>query len=844
MTDRELFHTYQQRGEAAVFSQLVDRHAGSVYAACLRVLNDSHAAEDASQAVFLIFSQKAPSLPAGTVVAGWLYQTALGVASNARRMAARRERHEREAAAMKIQSVQENTDVSWEQLRPKLDTALAKLPEAQRDAIVLCFLEGRARDEAAAELGCPLKTLNSRVSLALEKLRAEFAAAGLTTSAALLTEQLSAHALGTAPAGLVGACLQSANAGAAAMAKSFLHVVFWTKVKAIALGLVALLVLAAAVPQVYRALAHGGAAGNSAAAAPAPGIAPDFRDDAPPPNPAPKKTAFVPTGGNMIVKTKLPPNLIVSSRIDSGLEWNADHSKLLFLTGVTTGKEACGYPIYTLSVNELDVATGKIAVRAGYAGKGGSAHWISGDRVLAEGDEVLMVFDAKGTATKISGLDRKTYSNPINLIVSPDGGHAAWYCTRADGSHHGYEVFVAAFDGSAAKRLAPPAPPPGAANLKLNTFPNGWSVDGRLKLNTSWSSGERFSADVDRRAWLYDPAAEKFEAERTDVLSPGSGFVEYAFREPQDNDALWQLPEQQRLRRVLAKVEPASDKTDQPAKPVKPVVPSAHDDPQKAPAAPRTQGTKKSRSAEALEVLDASGKVVKHIALDTNVLNGADVWPRLTSADGRFVLLSAFHQFKYEIGAPWSVWTPVRESEFVLDVKDEKLTALNLGELHWPRVGPVALMSLSQQLSVVDTEDTAYIGDRSSANKLHGVWSLPFGGKAVNLAAELGLPGTWAGHIVYPDTDFHHPALDRFALVTRPKAYLLEPGERQILIFMNSARPIRAFKVTTAGESPENSVWSPDGALFAFTFGGDVYVFEPTADGKEVPGPAKPTSDF
>jgi len=147
-------------------------------------------------------------------------------------------------------------------------------------------------------------------------------------------------------------------------------------------------------------------------------------------------------------------------------------------------------------------------------------------------------------------------------------------------------------------------------------------------------------------------------------------------------------------------------------------------------------------------------------------------------------------------------------------------------------------------VSLVDTEDTVYTGDKESINKMHGVWLLSFGGKPVNLAAELGLPNTWAGHIVYPDSDYHHPAIDRFALFTRPKPSLYEPGERQILIFMNSARPIRAFKATTTGESPDNGAWSSDGALFAFTFGGDVYVFEPIADGKEVPGTAKPSSDF
>ena len=839
MTDRELLLSYRQRGEAAVFAQLVERHAGSVYAACLRVLNDTHAAEDASQAVFLIFAQKARALPDGTILAGWLYQTALGVASNARRMAARRKRHEREAAAVKIQNVQEkDADMSWEQLRPNLDTALSKLPAPQRDAIVLCFLQGRARDEAAAELGCPVKTLNSRVSLALEKLRAEFAAAGVSTSAALLTQQLSAHALGSAPAGLTAACLQSANAGAAAMANGFLHAAFIAKLKAAALGLAALLALAVVAPRVYRALASAGAPGQTAGAAPGPAPTPmvaEPREDAPPPeaNPSPQKTAFVPKGGRMLVQSKLPANFVDSNgRRNAGLVWSRDSKSILVLTGRKlenpNGEEQSGYPSFVLDAFELALATGKFStIRASYVGEAGSTYAISNGRVLTQAKGgALTIHDTQNKLTRIGGIDAKAFSEPIDLTVSPSGDFASWYAVRQDGTRHSYCTFVAALDGSPAKLLEPPAPRPDDAKLKLSAFPHGWTADNTLTVDTSWNTGEQFSPDEDRRAWTYDAPSGKFAVERTDLLPLGYDFVEYAYREPELNDALWQLPEQRRLRRVL--VKGAAAPAAQPA-------PPANVDPKDAPRAPRMPSTRKAGSAEALEVLDASGKVLKRITLDTKVLDGGDVWPRLASTDGRYVLLSSFHHFKYEAGAPWGVWSPDREKELVVDLQDEKVTALNMGDAHWPRIGRVALMSLSQQLSVVDPE--------SILQPTSGIWTLPFNGAPQNLAPDFGLPKGWVGEVVYPDSSATAHQLDRFALITRPKPYLKEPGDRQILIFMNSARPIRAFQTTTAGESPANGAWSPDGAYFAFTFGGELFVFEPTADGKELPAIAKPKSD-
>jgi RNA polymerase sigma-70 factor (ECF subfamily) len=44
--------------------------------------------------------------------------------------------------------------------------ALARLPEAQREVLVLCEMEGRTDEEAAALLGIPSGTAKSRLRLA------------------------------------------------------------------------------------------------------------------------------------------------------------------------------------------------------------------------------------------------------------------------------------------------------------------------------------------------------------------------------------------------------------------------------------------------------------------------------------------------------------------------------------------------------------------------------------------------------------------------------------------------------------------------------------------------------
>jgi hypothetical protein len=68
-----------------------------------------------------------------------------------------------------------------------VDQELAALPEKFRAPLVLCCLEGLARDEAARKLGWTLSVLKSRLEQARELLRSRLARRGLTLPAALLS---------------------------------------------------------------------------------------------------------------------------------------------------------------------------------------------------------------------------------------------------------------------------------------------------------------------------------------------------------------------------------------------------------------------------------------------------------------------------------------------------------------------------------------------------------------------------------------------------------------------------------------------------------------------------------
>lgn len=210
-----LRHYVDERSEAA-FGELVRRHLNLVYFAALRRTGgNAPLAEDIAQGVFTTLAREAAGLITHTALTGWLYTTTRNVAAKAVRGEVRRKQREQEAQAMHELSSDPIATVNWERLRPVIDAALDELSDRDREAVLWRCWDGRAYGEIAATLGVSEDAARMRVDRALDKLREQLAARGLTSTGVALAAALGGQAALAAPAGLAASVTSGALASTA-----------------------------------------------------------------------------------------------------------------------------------------------------------------------------------------------------------------------------------------------------------------------------------------------------------------------------------------------------------------------------------------------------------------------------------------------------------------------------------------------------------------------------------------------------------------------------------------------------------------------------------------------------
>jgi RNA polymerase sigma factor (sigma-70 family) len=180
--DSELIARIVRHHDSAALELIFWRHGPLVWSVCCRVLGASADAEDAFQATFLILSRKARTITNRATLAGWLHRVAWRTALNVQKTRSRRIAREfpfenacaiarNDDPSLRLQSTEQNEI---------LDRELAQLPRKYCLPLILCDMESWTREAAAAELKCPLGTLNSRLSRGREMLRVRLERCGVT----------------------------------------------------------------------------------------------------------------------------------------------------------------------------------------------------------------------------------------------------------------------------------------------------------------------------------------------------------------------------------------------------------------------------------------------------------------------------------------------------------------------------------------------------------------------------------------------------------------------------------------------------------------------------------------
>lgn len=231
-SDAQLLSDFLLSHDERAFAGIIHRHGPMVFGVCKRFLPELHDAEDAFQAVFLVFTKRAGSIRLPSQLADWLYGVAYKTALKMRSYLGKRRSREQSSPWLPELAGAERRQ--WDDVWVILDHELDRLPPKYRSPIVLCDLEGRSRREAAQLLGVPDGTLSGRLFRARKRLAARLRRRGITRAGAALAAALVANEASAAvPADLAATTLEFALAmtakGAAASSAGSLGIVSLTR---------------------------------------------------------------------------------------------------------------------------------------------------------------------------------------------------------------------------------------------------------------------------------------------------------------------------------------------------------------------------------------------------------------------------------------------------------------------------------------------------------------------------------------------------------------------------------------------------------------------------------------
>jgi len=163
-----------KEGDLGSFNKLVEIYQRMAYNLALRMLGDSHAAEDATQDAFLSAWRSIGSFRGGNFKA-WLLRITANVCRDHLRKLKRRSFTSLEAMLLEPEGLPSSESpedyVLRREIGEQIQKGLASLPSEQRLAVILSDIQGLSYEEMSQVMDCSLGTVRSRLSRGRAQLR-------------------------------------------------------------------------------------------------------------------------------------------------------------------------------------------------------------------------------------------------------------------------------------------------------------------------------------------------------------------------------------------------------------------------------------------------------------------------------------------------------------------------------------------------------------------------------------------------------------------------------------------------------------------------------------------------
>lgn len=158
-----------QRHEA--FAGLVTLCQDMAYGCAYSLLGDASLAQDAAQDAFLVAYRELDQLREPAAFPAWLRRIVISRCVRLQRRGRRREQDIDAVAGLADGRPDPGEAVEHDELRGALHAGIRALPEAERTATVLCYVDGYSQAEVAAFLEVPAPTVRKRLERARARLR-------------------------------------------------------------------------------------------------------------------------------------------------------------------------------------------------------------------------------------------------------------------------------------------------------------------------------------------------------------------------------------------------------------------------------------------------------------------------------------------------------------------------------------------------------------------------------------------------------------------------------------------------------------------------------------------------